>query len=66
MGAPLTLGTTVNPDGTTTINQINPDPATHIAGAFIVPNATPVESDWVGVLAGGIAILMLVYLLEDK
>lgn len=57
--------TTGAPD-VTTINQINPDPATHIDGAFIVPNAAPVESNWVPVLAGGLAILMLVYLLKDK
>lgn len=50
----------------TVITQVNPDPNTHIAGAFLVPNYTPIESDWNGVIIGGLLIMGLAFMLSKK
>lgn len=50
----------------TVITQVNPDPSVHIAGDFLVPNYTPIESDWNGVLIGGLVIMALAFMLSKK
>lgn len=49
-----------------TIYRENPDPNAHIAGAFLVPNLKPVESNWTGVIAGGLVLLLLVAMMSPK
>jgi len=45
------------------IHREDPNPAVHIAGAFLVPNYEPVQSNWQGVILGGAAILLLTIML---